>query len=397
MRRWLSILLLLVLLTALIVTGCGRRYRLDPESVGNEHTWACSRGSAAQTGASDSSAFDGRLHLLWEQGVSGKAAGPLSIHNGTLVYPETRKKIKFYDLETGDYLGRLKARGVAQTGVAIADSLAFWGVAPRRDGLYAHNLITYRRLWEGHVKDALPGPIIWDNRLVVSSAEGVLLALDLNHGDTVWTFQADQRLTAAASSEFGKIFQPADRGRLYAVSADSGRELFRVVLDGPIVNTVAVADKVYVAVMTGLVYALDPESGSIVWKVDLGHPIWTSPTVADGRVFVGNSGGQVVALDGATGLVLWRFEAGAVIRCSALAAGDLVVTGTMSGRLVVLRADDGALVDSTTVKGPIKASPVTDGRRLVIATEAGKIYCFGETHDQTDLAHQGIDSRLQSQ
>ena len=397
MRRRLLIVILLVSLIGLVVTGCGRRYRLHPEDVGDQNAWACSRGSEAQTGVSKMSAFDGRLQLLWEQGASGKPAGPLSIHNGTLVYPETRKRIKFYDLSTGDYQGRLKARGVAQTGVAIADSLAFWGVAPRRDGLYAHDLITCRRLWEGHVKDVLPGPIIWENRLVVSSAEGVLLALDLNHGDTVWTFQADQRLTAAASSGFGRIYQPADRGWLYAVSADSGRELFRVKLDGPIVSTAAVADRVYVAVMTGLVYALEPEDGSVVWKADLGHPIWTSPTVADGRVFVGNSGGQVVALDGATGLVLWRYEAAAVISCSGLAAGDFVVTGTMSGRLVVLRADDGALVDSTTVKGPIKASPVTDGRRLVIATEAGKIYCFGETHDQADLAHQRINAQLQSQ
>jgi outer membrane protein assembly factor BamB len=397
MRQRLGIVFLIAVVIALVLTACGRKYRLRTDNLGDERPWAASRGSAAQTGNCDPSAFEGRLHLIWSHGIAGKPAGPLSIHHGTLVYPDTRKKIRFYDLQTGRYLGRLKAKGVGQTGVAIADSLAFWGVAPSRDGLFAYNLNTSKRQWEMKVKDAYPGPIIWDNRLVVSSGEGTLFALELNRGEPVWKFQADQRLSAAASFGHGRIFQPADRGWLYAVSADSGRELYRVRLSGPIINPVAVADKVYVAVMTGQVYALEPDDGAVVWMTDIGHPIWTSPTVANGRIFVGHSGGEVVALEASTGLVLWRYDAGAVIRCSALAAGDYLVTGTMTGLLTVLRAEDGVLVDSTTLKGPIKAAPVSDGRRLLIATEAGKIYCFGESDEQADLAHKRIDPQLQSQ
>jgi len=397
MRRLLYLVLILTSVLGLVLSGCARRYRLNPDNLGDERTWVCSRGSVAQTGASLTSEFDGRLHLLWEKGASGKPAGPLSIRYGVLVYPETRKKIKFYDLEKGDYKGRTKARGVAQSGVAFSDSLAFWAVAPRRNCLFAQNLITNKRQWEVNIKDVHQGPIIWDNRLVVSSGDGFLLALDLNQGEAAWTFQAGQRLTAAASYGHGRIFQPADRGWLFAVSPDSGRELYRVKLDGPIVSAIAVADKVYVAVMTGQVYALEPADGSIVWTTDLGHPIWTSPTVANGRVFVGHSGGQVVALEAATGNVLWRYEAGAVIRSSALVTGEYLVAGTMTGRLVVLKADDGTLADSTTLKGPIKAAPVTDGRRLLVATEAGKIYCFGESDEQAGLADKRVNPQLQSQ
>lgn len=397
MRRRSVIVVLLIVAIAQVLTACGRKYRLQPDSLGNEHSWASSRGSAAQTGYCYPSAFDGQLSLIWSKGTPGKPAGPLSVHHGALVYPDTRKKIRFYNVETGRYLGRLKAKGVAQTGVAIADSLAFWGVAPRRDGLFAYNLRTSRRQWDIKVKDAFPGPIIWDNRLVVSSREGEMLALELDQGKQVWTFQADQRLTAAASFGHGRIFQPADRGWLYAVSADSGRELYRVRLSGPIVSAVAVADKVYVAVMTGQVYALEPDDGAVAWMTELGHPIWTSPTVANGRIFVGHSGGEVVALEASTGTVLWRYNAGTVIRSSALATGDYLVTGTMSGLLTVLRAEDGVLVDSTTLKAPIKASPVTDGRRLLVVTEAGRIYCFGESDEQADLAHKRVNPQLQSQ
>lgn len=397
MRRSLVTFAFLTVAMVQVLTACGRKYRLQPDNIGEERSWACSRGSAAQTGYCDSPAFEDRLDLIWTQGNSGKPAGPLSIHNGALIYPDTRKKVHFYDVETGRHLGRLKAKGVAQTGVAVADSLAFWGVAPRRDGFFGYNLNTSRRQWEKKVKDAFSGPILLGNRLVVSSGEGGLLALELDRGEPAWTFQADQRLTASASFGYSRIFQPADQGWLYAISAESGQELYRIRLDGPLVSAVAVADRVYVAVMTGQVYALESDDGSVVWKTDLGHPIWTSPAVANGRVFVGHSGGEVVALEASTGLVLWRYNAGAVIRSSALAVGDRVVTGTMTGLLVVLKAKDGVLIDSTTLKGPIKVSPVTDGRRLLVATEAGKIYCFGDSDEQADLAHKRVNPQLQSQ
>jgi len=395
MRRfqvWTVVLCLL-----LLAVSCGRRYRLHPDDLSSEGRWECSRGSSARLGVAESAAFDGRLRLLWVQTTSGKPAGPLSIHNGTLIYPESKKKIRFYDVASGRHLGRLNAKGVPQTGVAVADSLAFYGVAPRKEFLRAVNLLTARRLWNADVKDANAGPIIVDNRLIVSSREGVLLAFELDDGELAWTFQADQRLTAGPSFGHDRLFQPADQGWLYAVSADSGCEMFRVRLDGPLVNAVAVADRVYGAVMTGQVYGLNPEDGSVVWQTQLDGPIWTSPAVAGESVFVGHSGGELAALDGATGRVLWRYDLGEVVRASALVLGEYVVAGTMTGRVLVLDAESGASVDSTRVKGAIQFPPVTDGRRLFIATQAGKIFCFGESNEQADRTHQGVNPQLQSE
>jgi outer membrane protein assembly factor BamB len=386
---------LAVVLSALGVASCGQLYHLDRDDLSHEANWSCTRGSTARTGSAETASFDGKLRELWQRGVSGKPAGPLAVHNGTLVYPETKKKIRFYDVVSGDYLGRIKAKGVPQSGVAVIDSLAYFGLAPKRHYLKAFNLVNGKNLWRQRVKDVLPGPIITDNRLIVSSTEGALSAFELHDGELDWSFAADVRLTAAATLAGDRLFQPGDRGVLYAVSVADGTLLFRVTLDGAIVSPVVAGDLIFVTDMQGHVTALDPDDGRMVWQTRVDGPIWTSPALAGGRLFVGHSAGEIVALEAATGDLIWRYDASEVVKASALVVGDYVVAGTMTGKVIVLDADEGILTDSVTVKGAIRVPPVTDGRRLFVATQAGKIICFGEPNEQANLAHNSIESELQ--
>ena len=56
-------------------------------------------------------------------------------------------------------------------------------------------------------------------------------------------------------------------------------------------------------------YALDASTGSLAWKFTAKNQFFTSPctspTIADGMVFVGYDNGYQYALDEATGAVLW--------------------------------------------------------------------------------------------
>ncbi len=376
-------------LVLLGLTGCASRYRLkidDMSTVG----WACSNGSIARTGACDSGSFGGKLNLLWTKKTSGKPAGPLAVHHGSLVFPDTKKKIRFYDTETGRHAGRLKAKGIPQTGVAVGDSLAAFGLAPKRNSIRAYNLLTGKRLWETPIKDALAGPIIRDNRLYVSSGEGELAAIELSNGETIWEVRLERRTATSATLDGDILYQPVDGGRLYGLDARDGHILFEVELDGPVVSPVAVADRVYASNMLGQVFALDAENGSVIWQTELDGPIWTTPAVSGDRLFVGHSGGEIVALSRIDGEPVWSYEVGTVVRASVLVVGDFVVAGSMAGKLVVLRAEDGTLVDSTTIKGAIEFPPVTDGRRLFVATQAGKIACFGENNEPTEPDNNGV-------
>jgi outer membrane protein assembly factor BamB len=386
-------LILLLCLAAVALSSCGKKYRLQREDISSEGNWPYSRGDLAARGALEQADFDGRLNVIWTTSTRGKPAGPLALYNNTLVFSETRKRINFFDVSTGEYRGRVKTRGVAQSGVVIQDSLAFWAVSPRRNRLYGYDLVRRKTLWDRPLRDVMPGPIIVGNRLLVSSGAGSLEAYSPQDGSDSWRFEADHRLTASASFAGDKLFQPADQGILYALAADDGQELFRVELKGPIVSVVAIDDFVFVADVLGRVYALEPDDGTVVWEMQLDGPVWTSPAVADGRVFVGHSGGEVVALDAATGTELWRYRTVDVVKASPVVVGRFLVVGTLRGRLLVLRTDDGSLVDEAKLEGSIRYSPVTDGKRLIVVTQTGKIVCYGESNEQPSLADQGVNSQ----
>ncbi|MDH4156700.1 MAG: PQQ-like beta-propeller repeat protein, partial [candidate division Zixibacteria bacterium] len=284
--------------------GCTHKYHLSRQA-SQESPWPYYRGDLAATGAIGRGSFDGKLDILWEYKSNDKPSAPLTIAHGSLVYPGAKNRIKFLDLVTGRYQGYIKSKSNPQTGLVVADSLAFFAIAPRRDVLYCRNLHSGHVVWERPVKDAVFGSIIVSDRLIIGSGDGVLTALDLYTGEVQWSYRSDSRFTAPPAYGDGKIFQPANNGTLYVVSAADGSELYRVDADGPMVNAVAVGEHVYGADVGGNVFSIDPGDGQVRWKVRLAGPIWTAPAVCDDQVYVGHSGGQLVALDGLSGQRQW--------------------------------------------------------------------------------------------
>ena len=316
--------------------SCAGKYRLDREDLTIDSAWPFARGQADGKGSLVSGRFPGKLDIIWQQKYGDKPAGPLTIYHGALIYPGTKKKARFFDTETGRSKGVVKVKGVPRTGLVIQDSVAYFGVAPKRNRLYGIDLVNRERVLRTSVKDPAPGSIIVDNRLLISSGNGRLVAYDLESHLEAWDFSAEGRFVASATCGHEKVFQPDDRGVLHALSLDDGHEIFVTQVIGPIVSPVAVGDKVYAADVLGNVYAINPESGKILWQVEIGGPVWTSPAIAGGRLFVGHSGGEVVALDASSGDELWRFETSEVVRASPLAVDNWVVVGTMGGKLFLL-------------------------------------------------------------
>jgi len=382
--------LIILLLPLLVFAGCGRKYHLKRDNISTESGWAAPHRAPANAGTMEQGAFDGRLNILWKARNSGKPAGPLTLANHAVVFPDTKKKVRFYDLLTGREQGRLKVKGAPRSGLAIQDSLGFYALGPRSNFVGAIDLIRYKSLWKRRIKDANPGPIIVYNRLIVSSGDGRVEAYGLEDGELLWQYDLGGRLESSASFADGRLWQANDRGVLVALSVDDGAELTRVELQGPVVSPPAVTDRVFVADMTGKVYAIDPSNGSQLWQTDLESPVWTTPAVAHGRLYIGKSSGGLAALDAADGHEVWRRDTGSVVRASAIVIGQTVVVGTMSGALLTLRAEDGAIIDSVQLNGAIRFSPVTDGQRLYVATQSGRIICFGENHEQADRADQRI-------
>ena len=51
-----------------------------------------------------------------------------------------------------------------------------------------------------------------------------------------------------------------------------------------------------------------PGLGETVWTFNVGQPIWTSPSFADGTIYIANADGYVHALDSQTGQEKWKLS-----------------------------------------------------------------------------------------
>ena len=68
------------------------------------------------------------------------------------------------------------------------------------------------------------------------------------------------------------------------------------------------------------------------------------PTVADGRLYIGNMNGMVYALDASSGCTLWSYRARTHVRSSIVIAGDILVFADYETNVYALEANSGSLL-----------------------------------------------------
>jgi|GEM_PF-4849944 len=110
---------------------------------------------------------------------------------------------------------------------------------------------------------------------------------------------------------------------------------------------------------TGASGNVAPTSGQVLWKFDLGNPTRSSPSVAAGMVFIGDSGGYVWALDAETGKKIWSFKTGGVVESSPTYYNGKIYIGSDDDNLYALDASNGHLVWTFNTSGTIKSSVST--------------------------------------
>ena len=121
----------------------------------------------------------------------------------------------------------------------------------------------------------------------------------------------------------------------------------------------------------GVACAVDPDDGKVVWKFDDDGKMlkmFSSPAVADGRLFIGEGGHgdfacQLYALDAATGHKLWKFPVASHIESSPAVADGVVYFGGGDEGLFAVDAANGQRKWNFNDSLHVDSSPaIADGR-----------------------------------
>lgn len=119
----------------------------------------------------------------------------------------------------------------------------------------------------------------------------------------------------------------------------------------------------------------------LVGAVPLTDAIFTSPVVANGRIYVIDGSGVACCIDAQSMKVLWRFASpGGLGNCnnvsSPVLTGRFLHFGTMAGSYFVLDAATGKVVKEIPCGEPIFSAPVAANGRVYFATMGSRVHAL---------------------
>lgn len=168
-----------------------------------------------------------------------------------------------------------------------------------------------------------------------------------------WTFPTGDRIVSSPVCQDKVLYFGGDDGNIYAVDAETGRQIWKRSTGGPVPCTPAVANgTVFAGSYDGRFYALNARTGAIKWKfategerrfeakgihgleprnqtiADQYDVFLSSPVVVDGSVYFGSGDGNLYGLDASTGELKWKFKTGDVIHASPAYADGVLYVGS---------------------------------------------------------------------
>jgi outer membrane protein assembly factor BamB len=123
----------------------------------------------------------------------------------------------------------------------------------------------------------------------------------------------------------------------------------------------------------------DITSSGQVWSYPLEKHVMATPTVANGLVFIGDTGRTVHCVDARTGVGLWKHEVKGEIWASALVADGKVYLGTRSGWFYVFEAGREKKVLSELELGQPISGTATAANGVLYVTTMNQLFAVQKT------------------
>jgi outer membrane protein assembly factor BamB len=274
------------------------------------------------------------------------------------------------DAETGTELWRLQLPGLIRGSPTVADGTVYIGnyrgdVGDADGVVVAVDADTGAEEWrvntEARIKTAIT--VVSDTVYVPA---GDLLALSATDGTVRWRYGGPGAVESSPTVAEGAVFLGTGES-IAAVEATDGSERWRSDVGGRATSTPTVTDGTVLVGggNGGGVYALATTDGSERWRAATGTEVHSSPTVANGVVYVGTgersvgsgpdeTATSVYAYDLNDGTERWRYETDGSVQSSPTVADGTVFVGSSDGSLyAIATGHNGASTGSRTELGTL--------------------------------------------
>ena len=115
--------------------------------------------------------------------------------------------------------------------------------------------------------------------------------------------------------------------------------------------------------------------GEVAWSRFLGLNTQSSPTIADGVIYLG-AHFQVLALDANTGDLIWERDATGPVHSSPAVAGDFIYLGFLDHRIMAMKRSTGETVWQIKTEDAVSSSPTVSGGIVYVGAWDGFTYAL---------------------
>jgi eukaryotic-like serine/threonine-protein kinase len=334
-------------------------------------------GNVARTGVYESAGPTQLKGAKWSFKTGGAIVASPAIADGVIYITSLDGRLFAIDQETGKEKWNFKSRMPIASSPAVSGGTLYF--VSSAGALAAIDVATGKPKWafateferkfeaknlHGYPSPAQTIPDAWDiwtsspavanGKVYFGSGDGNVYAVTADTGIELWKVQTKDVVHASPAVANNTVYIGSWDSTLYALNAETGDEkwTFKAGEDNTIHNQVgfqsspAVVDGVvYVGCRDGHVYAIDAANGHKKWDYST-NKSWVNgtPAVRDGVVYVGTSdSSRFMALDTRTGRLRWNFAAKAYMFSSAALAGDLAYVGDHNGKLYAVDIKTGKL------------------------------------------------------
>jgi outer membrane protein assembly factor BamB len=243
----------------------------------------------------------------------------------------------------------------------------------------------------------LAQPIIAGDKVFAMDSESTVTAFRRNTGELLWAIDAnipdddDEAFGGGIAYADGRLFVTTGFAQIFALDAESGKELWRKKASGPMRAPPAVkSDRVFAITIDNQLFAYSAKTGEKLWSHAgfsevAGLLGGASPAVSDGAVIAPYSSGEVYALRVENGRVLWSDNLTSSRRLDALSSladirgmpvvdRGLVYAISHSGRMVAIDLRTGSRAWDRGLAGV--EMPWVAGEYIFVMTTANELVCL---------------------
>lgn len=366
---------ILLLVTAIAITlmfmGCSS-IRLRTTMLSDDDGWRQYGGTVERTNFAHSE-LPPPLSVAWMVDASaGFGEYSVVVADSAVFIGNLQGEMIALHVRTGEHRGSFDF-GSPIFGAPVVDgSMLYVAMANTEKSVFAYDCSSGSVLWKAALGGVETSPLLVGDKLYVTTLKGECYCIDKHTGDVAWKFLAPlfertSFLHSSPASDGRVIIFGCDDGSVFCVKAENGKLEWRSRAKKSITGSPSIRNgKVFVGSHDEYFYSFDVTTGVVLWKQYLGASIYSSQAVDDEHVYAGTSGGEIVCMTTDSGRIVWKFKAQSAISCAPLLSGKILYIGSLDKNLYALDARTGELRWKYEAEARIKSMPVVWKNYLIL-------------------------------